>query len=78
MTTDSVPAVGQPAGDRVLLLACEVEIYALQLENMALRHAAVAQECLALAGRMRATVAEHRSAVHPGVPAQSTAGRAER
>lgn len=49
--------------DRVLVLTSEIEVFALQLESMAVRHPQLAAECAALSGRMRDVVGEHRSAV---------------
>ena len=49
--------------DRLLLLTCEVETFALQLENMAVRHPQLGSECLALAARMRRAAVDHRQAV---------------
>ena len=49
--------------DRLLLLTSEVEVFALQLENLAVRHPQLAKELAGLSGRMRAAVREHRTAV---------------
>ena len=66
-----LPAV--PDRDRVLLLTSEIEVFALQLESMAVRHPQLAAECSELAGRMRDVVLEHRGAVRA-----STAGSPEK
>jgi hypothetical protein len=52
-----------PDRDRVLLLTSEIEVFALQLESLAVRHPQLASECAELSGRMRDVVREHRSAV---------------
>jgi hypothetical protein len=49
--------------DRVLLLASQVDVFALQVESMAVRHPQLAAECAELSGRMRSAVHQHRAAV---------------
>ena len=56
-----VPALSDR--DRVLVLTSELEVFALQVESMAVRHPQLAAECAELSGRIRESVHQHRSAV---------------
>ena len=54
-------------GDSLLLLASKTEVFALQVESMAVRHPELAAECTELSGRMRAAAGEHRTSARAAI-----------